>query len=88
VLADGTILCSLVDIAMPGFAAPLVSAAPAKRLEAFATAARQLGVADEDLLQAEALLGPHRSAEAAARALAAFAQAAAARSLLPPLSNV
>ena len=67
-------------------AAPLAGVAPALKIAAFATASRQLGVAEEDVLNAEAVIpGPCRSAEALARGLSAFAREAAARSLLPAM---
>lgn len=87
-LEDGTVLMSLADVAMPGVAAPYTGASAARQLEAFATACRQLGVSEEEVLHAGELLpGPQRSAAALARGLAALAREASARKLLPPLSG-
>jgi hypothetical protein len=85
-LQDGQVLVSLADVAIPGVAASLTGASPAIKLAGFASACRQLGVPEAEVLQPNQLLpGPERSAEALVGALAALAREASARKLLPPL---
>ena len=87
-LEDGGLLVALADKAMPGTAAALVAASPRDKIEAFSTACRQLGVHPEELLHPDSLLaGPMRSAAVVAGALTAFAAAASARNLVPPLRS-
>ena len=86
-LADGELLMSLADTAMPGVGAPYVGSLPSRKFEAFATACRQLGVPESEILQESWLVGPQRSAELVVRGVEALAREASARRLLPPLSS-
>ena len=87
-LEDGHLLLSLVDVAMPGVAAPYANASPERKVAAVATALRQLGVREEEIIQyADLAPGPQRCAEAVANALSALAREASARKLLPELGT-
>lgn len=86
-LADGELLMSLADTAMPGVGAPYAGSLPSRKFEAFATACRQLGVPESEILQESWLVGPQRSAELVVRGVEALAREASARRLLPPLSS-